>query len=175
MRSHPSYHLAGASPLPLDMEYLLQVTPAPHSRRSSTMKLQLPLPCHSMDYTVRRILQARILEWVAFPFSGDLPNPGSAPRSPTLQEDSLPCEPPGKPKNTGMGSLSLLQGIFPTQELNQGLLHPQPLSLRQATAHLHFHRETLNTVLAQSLWSPWVLVHTRFCLIPSSVSGRYGV
>ena len=32
--------------------------------------------------------------------------------------DSLPSEPPGKPLNTGLGSLSLLQGIFPTQELN---------------------------------------------------------
>ena len=31
-----------------------------------------------------RILQARILEWVAFPFSGDLPNPGIEPRSPIL-------------------------------------------------------------------------------------------
>ena len=29
----------------------------------------------------------------------------------------------GKPKNTGVGSLSLLRGIFPTQELNRGLLH----------------------------------------------------
>ena len=36
--------------------------------------------------------------------------------------DSLPAEPPGKPENTGVGSLSLLQGIFLTQELNQGLL-----------------------------------------------------
>ena len=35
----------------------------------------------------------------------------------------LPAEPQGKPKNTGVGSLSLLQGIFATQELNQGLLH----------------------------------------------------
>ena len=32
-------------------------------------------------------------------------------------------EPPGKPKNTGVGSLSLLQKIFPTQESNQGFLH----------------------------------------------------
>ena len=31
--------------------------------------------------------------------------------------------PQGKPKKTGVGSLSLLQGIFPTQELNWGLLH----------------------------------------------------
>ena len=29
-----------------------------------------------VDYTVHGILQARILEWVAFPFSRDLPNPG---------------------------------------------------------------------------------------------------
>ena len=28
----------------------------------------------------------------------------------------------GKPKNAGVGSLSLLQGIFPTEELNWGLL-----------------------------------------------------
>ena len=37
--------------------------------------------------------------------------------------NSLPSEPPGKPKNTGVGSLSLLQGIFPTQESNRGLLN----------------------------------------------------
>ena len=43
--------------------------------------------------------------------------------SPILQVDSLPSEPPGKPLNTGVGSLSLLQGNFLTQEWNQGLLH----------------------------------------------------
>ena len=43
--------------------------------------------------------------------------------SPTLQADSLPAEPPGEPKKTEVGSLSLLQRIFPTQELNQSLLH----------------------------------------------------
>ena len=56
------------------------------------------------------ILQARILERLPCPSPGDLPNPGFEPRSPTLQADSLPSEPPGKPKNTGAGSLSLLQG-----------------------------------------------------------------
>ena len=50
-------------------------------------------------------------------------NPGIEPRSPALQVDSLLSEPPGKPKNTGVGSLSLLLRNFPTQELNQGLLH----------------------------------------------------
>ena len=57
------------------------------------------------------------------PPPGDLPNPGIEPRSPVLQAASLLSEPLGKPKNTGMGSLSLLQGIFLTQESNQGLLH----------------------------------------------------
>ena len=72
-----------------------------------------------MDYTVHGILQAGVLERVAFPFS----RRSSQPRSPALQADSLPAEPPGKPKNTGVGSLSLRQQIFPTQELNRGLLH----------------------------------------------------
>ena len=77
--------------------------------------------CDPMDYIVKvyGILQASILGWVAFPYS-----PGSSqPRSPTLQADSLLAEPQGKPKNTGVGNLSLLQWIFPTQELNQSLLH----------------------------------------------------
>ena len=57
------------------------------------------------------------------PPPADLPKPGIQPRSPTLQADSLPSEPSGKPQNTRAGSLSLLQGIFPIQELNWDLLH----------------------------------------------------
>ena len=56
--------------------------------------------CDSMDYIVNGILQARILEWVAFPFSrgspGDLPNPGIELGSPALQVDSLSTELSGK-------------------------------------------------------------------------------
>ena len=65
-----------------------------------------------LDYTVHGILQARILKWVAFPISGDLPNPGIESRSSALKVDCLPAEPQRKPKNTGVASLSLLQGIF---------------------------------------------------------------
>ena len=63
--------------------------------------------------------------WIGCPFSstGDLPNPGIEPRSATLQADSLPPEPQEKPKNTGVGSLSLLQWIFLAQELNLDLLY----------------------------------------------------
>ena len=63
--------------------------------------------------------------WSGLPFStpGDLPSPGIKPRSPALKVDSLPAEPQGKPKNTGVGSLSFLQWIFPTQESNWDLLY----------------------------------------------------
>ena len=43
-----------------------------------------------------KVNQARILEWVAIPFSGDLPSPGIEPWSSTLQAFSLPSEAPGK-------------------------------------------------------------------------------
>ena len=76
----------------------------------------LPL-CNPTDYVVHGIFQARILEWVAVPFSRG----SSQPRDQT-QVDSLPAELQGKPKNTGVCNLSL-QWIFPTQESNWGLLH----------------------------------------------------
>ena len=45
---------------------------------------------------------------------GISPTQGLNPGPPALQVDSLPAEPQGKPKNTGVGSLFLLQGIFLT-------------------------------------------------------------
>ena len=76
-----------------------------------------------------------------FPSPGDLPDPGIEPGSPALQTDALSSEPPGNPnqlfvtprglyspwdspgQNTEVGSSSLLQGIFPTQGSNPGLLY----------------------------------------------------
>ena len=74
-------------------------------------------------WTIQSMEFSRPEYWSGSPFfsPGDLPNPGIKPRSHTLQVDSLPAEPQGKPKNTGMGSLSLLQGIFLNQESNRGL------------------------------------------------------
>ena len=65
-------------------------------------------------------LQARILEWVAFPFFKGSSQPRDRTQvlcKSTLQGDSIPAEPQGKPKNAGVDRLSLLQGIFPTQEV----------------------------------------------------------
>ena len=55
------------------------------------------MECSLPGSSVCGMLQARILEWVAIPFSatpGDLPDLGIKPRSPTLQVDSLPSESP---------------------------------------------------------------------------------
>ena len=106
--------------------------------------------CDPMDWglpgsSVHGILQARILEWVAVPFSRGSSQPrdqtqvshitgrfpfsrgSSQPRDWTqvsgIAGGFLLSESPGKPMNTGVGSLFLLQGIFLTQGLNQGLLN----------------------------------------------------
>ena len=60
-----------------------------------------PTLCDPMDYSppdssVHGILQARILEWVAIPSPGDLPDPGIESTSPALQADSLLSEPQRK-------------------------------------------------------------------------------
>ena len=62
-------------------------------------------------WTIESMKFSRPEYWSGYPFPspGDLPNPGIEPRSPALQVDSLPAEPQGKPKNTGVDSLSLLQ------------------------------------------------------------------
>ena len=94
--------------------------------------------CDSMDY----ILQAGILEWVAFPFSRGSCQPRDQTQVSHIAGGFLASEPPGKTKNTGVGSLSLLQGIFPTQESNWGLLHYRriiyQLSYQQSPLHSLF-------------------------------------
>ena len=56
-----------------------------------------PVDCSPPGSSVHLILQAGILEWVAMPSPGDHPNPGMEARSPPLQVDSLPSEPPENP------------------------------------------------------------------------------
>ena len=91
------------------------------------MKLKVaqlcPTLCDPMGYTLPGILQARILEWVAFPCSRGSSQPKDRTHVSRIAGDSLPAKPQGKPKTTGVGNLSLLQQIFSTQELNRGLLN----------------------------------------------------
>ena len=64
----------------------------PNNSSLSVKGKPLLLDCEVRGSSVHGILQARIPEWGAIPFSGDLPDPGIQPRSPALQTDSLLSE-----------------------------------------------------------------------------------
>ena len=70
----------------------------PTATRNATIHMKVKVAqscltlCDPMDYRVHGILQARILEWVAFPFSSGSSRPRNEPGSPALQADSLPTE-----------------------------------------------------------------------------------
>ena len=102
------------------------------------------------------------MEWVAIPFSGGSSQTRIEPKSPELQADPLPSEPPGKPKNTGVGSLSLLQGIFPSRESNQGLLHCKRILYQLSCQGSH--------ILTNILWPPACYMYTteRCGFLPTS-------
>ena len=104
--------------------------------------------CNPMEYTVSGILQARILKWVAFPFSRgfsqardrtqvshfaggfftswttrEAQNQSCSVVSDSLRPHGLYNSWNSPGQNTGVGSLFLLQQIFPYRESNWGLLH----------------------------------------------------
>ena len=100
------------------MKGLLILLPGVLVVKASMLIAQLcPTLCNPMGYSlpgssVCGMCQAKILEWVAIPFSGDLPNPEIKHRSPALQVDSLLYEPPGKWTPTGgKKSLASLQRL----------------------------------------------------------------
>ena len=73
-----------------------------------------PVWLFATPLTIQSMEVSRVEYWSILQNTEDFPNPGIEPRSPALWADSLPAEPPGKPKNTGVGRLSLLQSIFLT-------------------------------------------------------------
>ena len=114
-----------------------------------------PVWLFATPWTIKSMEFSRSEYWSGWPFlsPGDLPNPGVEPRSPTLQADSLPAEPQGKPKNTGVGSLSLLQGIFMIQELNCGLLHCRQIFYQWAIREAHLVTKSRPTLCDPMDWS----------------------
>ena len=100
-----------------------------------------------------------------FPTLGDLPHSGIKRESPTLQAYSLLAEPPGNPNHTGVGSLSLLQGIFPTQKSNWYYLHckadSQPLDY-QGSPGAYFIPNSLYLFIPSPLPSPLVTTNLFF-------------
>ena len=96
---------SGIEPMaPVSPALLADAWEAPRTKQSESEVAQScptlcdPMDCSPPGSSVHGILQARVPpEWAAISFSGDLPNPGVKSRSPALQADALPSEPPGKP------------------------------------------------------------------------------
>ena len=80
--------------------------------------------------------------------------------SPALQADSLPAEPQRKPKNTGVGSLSLFQGIFPGIELESPALQVGSL-LAELTEYLCLMLMVPHLVCT----APWRIKYVRIRLL----------
>ena len=105
------------------------------------------------------ILQARILEWVAMPSSRGSSHPRDWTQVSHIAGGFFTIWATRKPKNTGVGSLSLLQGIFPTQELNRGLQHCRQILYQLKVHFLHtyiffyilFHYRLLQDIEYSSL------------------------
>ena len=113
-----------------------------------------------MGYTVYGILRVRILKWVAFPFSRRSSQSRFWTQISRFAGGFFTTEPQGKPKNTGVGSLSLCQRIFLTQELNWGLLH-----CRRILCHLSYQGSTKGLLKHCSiLCSPWDLLANIFII-----------
>ena len=72
-----------------------------------------PMDCSPPGFSVHGIFfRQEYWSGLPFPSPGDLPNPGFEPRSPTLQADSLPSEPPGKPLPFFWMPLRGVMGLF---------------------------------------------------------------
>jgi len=90
-----------------------------------------------------------------------------------LQADSLSAEPKGKPKNTGMASLSLLQEIFPTQESTRGLLYCRWILYQMSyQGSLNIRKVFKILSITKKISSPICGTSTSFSPLPVSAFGK---
>ena len=82
-----------------------------------------PTLCDPVDHTVHGILQAKILEWVTFPFSRGSCQPRVLTQVSCIAGGFFPSWATREAQEYWSGSLSLLQQTSPTQESNWGVLH----------------------------------------------------
>ena len=125
-----------------------------------------------LDYTVHRILQARILTQLAWPLlQGIFPTQGSSPGLPHCRQIlSQLSHQERKPKNTGVGSLSILQRIFLTQESNWDFLHCRQILYYlgyQGSPHVYTYTHKFTTKIRLFFNKIFEKLHLwwKFCLV----------
>ena len=89
----------------------------------SSLTLSDPMDCSPPGSSAHGILQTRILEWVSMPSSRGSPQPRDKTQVSCFVRGFFTISATREAMNTGLGSLSRLQGIFLDQESNQSLLH----------------------------------------------------
>ena len=119
-----------------DIAFAPQITPWP--REKVKVAQSCPTLCNPKDYTIHGILQARILEWVAVPFARASSQCRDQTQVSHIAGGFFTSWTTGKPENTRVGSLSLLQWICLTQKSNRDLLH-----CRQILYQLSYQGSTL--------------------------------
>ena len=126
-------------------------------QKSTKWKSFSPVWLFMIPWTIQSMKFSRPEYWSSWPFPSpeDLSNPGIECRSLPLQADSLPAQPVGKPRNTGVVSLFFLQCIFPTQELNWDLLHCRQI-ISWAT------REALVYIVHKNVYVYFIFVYIIF-------------
>ena len=113
----------------------------------------------AMSWTVAcqdPLSMGKVLERVAMPSSRGSSQPRDWTRSPALQVDSLPAEPLGKSKNTGVGSLSNSPGDLPNPGIEPGSPSLQANSL--PTEFLVHVRPLINEWINPHIWRPWYII-----------------
>ena len=102
-----------------------------------------PLACSPAGSLIHGILQARILEWVAIPFSRGSFRPRDRTRSPALHADSLPAESPGKPNfpKWPVGDLAVCHLVLGLQKRSTVELVPNVVMVQPKTLCSHLISE----------------------------------
>ena len=119
------------------------------AQRQKESVLHLPLPIHKWSESCSVVSNSLRPHGLYSSWNSPGQNTGvgnlsrlqgpSQPRDPTWQADSLPAEPQGKPKNTGVGSLSLFQHL-PDPEIETGSPESQANSLPTELLGKPIHR-----------------------------------
>ena len=124
----------------------------------SYLTLGNPMDCSPSGSSIHGVLQARILEWVAIPFSRDLPDPGIELRSPVLQADSLVSEPPGKSSVIMWPSNSTLRYML---KIDENMYSNKYLWTNIHSNNIHNNPKVKTTQMSTNCWmKTWWMMKT---------------
>ena len=113
-----------------------------------------PILCDPMDplgSSVCGILQARVLEWVAIPFSRGSSQPRDRTRISGIEGRFLPSEPPGKPCVSFYEGANPIRGLYPNDLTTPLFQMPSCLGVRASPQQFQRNKRSVHRRLIVSL------------------------